>query len=359
MKVVLGIETSCDETAAAVVVDGREVRSSVVSSQIELHARYGGVVPEIAGRAHVSLITPVITEALELAGLRPRGVVRPGEHRSTAVEHSPNDAAGSNHAGSGIDLVAATIGPGLIGSLLVGVSAAKALALVWGVPFIGVNHLEAHLLSPFLENPDLELPLVTLLVSGGHTLIVHMESATAYTVLGSTIDDAAGEAFDKVARYLGLPYPGGPVIDALARTGDPQSIRFPRAMRNEAYDFSFSGLKTSVVNYVRKHPDVDSADVAASFQEAVVDVLVAKLGRAAVHLGAKGIAIGGGVAANSALRERVGALGRRLDVPTYLPDRAMCTDNAAMVAGAAWWRHPVDGDTGLDAPAWPSLRLRR
>ena len=329
---VLGIETSCDETAASVVLDGRNVRSSVVSSQIDLHARYGGVVPEIAGRAHVALITAVITEALE--------------------------AAGSDHMGSGIDLVAATIGPGLIGSLLVGVSAAKALALVWDVPFVGVNHLEAHLLSPFLEHPDLELPLVTLLVSGGHTLIVHMASTTDYTVLGSTIDDAAGEAYDKVARFLGLPYPGGPVIDRLAATGNPEHIRFPRAMRNEGFDFSFSGLKTSVVNHVRRHPDVDSADVAASFQEAVVDVLVEKLGRAARTVGARGVAIGGGVAANSALRARVVALGEQLGVPTFIPDRAMCTDNAAMVAAAAWWRYPVDGSLPLDTAARPNLRLR-
>ena len=332
MTTVLGIETSCDETAASVVVDGRTVLSSVVSSQIDLHARYGGVVPEIAGRAHVQLITPVITEALQQAGF--------------------------DHKGAGIDLVAATIGPGLIGSLLVGVSAAKALALVWDVPFVGVNHLEAHLLSPFLEHPDLDLPLVTLLVSGGHTLIVHMESATSYRVLGSTIDDAAGEAYDKVARFLGLPYPGGPVIDRLAGEGDVDAVRFPRAMRNEGYDFSFSGLKTSVVNHVRKHPDMSNADVAAAFQEAVVDVLVTKVGRAAREVGARGIAIGGGVAANSALRARIAELGQSLGIRTFIPERAMCTDNAAMVAGAAWWRHPVDGALSLSAGALPGLGLR-
>ena len=243
MTVILGIETSCDETAASVVVDGRDVRSSVVSSQIDLHIPYGGVVPEIAGRAHVQRLNPVVREALHQAGL--------------------------SEDGRGLDLVACTIGPGLIGALLVGVSAAKALASSWSVPFYGVNHLEAHLYSPFIDEPDLELPMVTLLVSGGHTLLVVLKSPTDYQVIGGTIDDAAGEAYDKVARFLGLGYPGGPAIDRLAPTGDPTAIAFPRAMKHEGYDFSFSGLKTSVVNYVRKHPDVSTADVAASFQAAV------------------------------------------------------------------------------------------
>ena len=332
MTRILGIETSCDETAAAIVVDGRTVESSVVSSQIDLHVPYGGVVPEIAGRAHVQRLNPVVREALREAGI--------------------------DHRGAGVDLVACTIGPGLIGALLVGVSGAKALAASWGVPFVGVNHLEAHLYSPFLAEPDLTLPLVTLLVSGGHTLLVLVESPTSYRVLGGTIDDAAGEAYDKVARFLGLGYPGGPAIDRLAPSGDPTAIAFPRPMRNDGYAFSFSGLKTSVVNYVRKNPTVRTEDVAASFQAAVVDVLVHKARAAADEFGAVGICLGGGVAANSALRAeiaRVCALdGRR----ALLPERAMCTDNAAMVAAAAWWRLPVDGPTPLDCGAYPGLRLR-
>src|ERR671910_1297408 len=250
---ILGIETWCDETAAAVVERAPRVRSWVVASQIDRHARFGGVVPEIASRAHVELITPVVAQALVEGGI----------------------------ADGEVDAVAATVGPGLIGSLLVGISAAKALALVWDVPFVGVNHLEGHLYASFLEEPDLEMPLVVLLVSGGHTLLVHMEDHGRYRLLGSTIDDAAGEAFDKVARFLGLGYPGGPVLDRIAGDGDPHAIAFPRAVADRAYDFSFSGLKTAVVNHVRKHPDVASADVAASFQEAVVDVLVAKARTAA------------------------------------------------------------------------------
>src|SRR5580765_4429582 len=245
---ILGIETSCDETAAAVVEKGTSVLSSVVSSQVDLHARFGGVVPEIASRAHLDLLMPVVAEALVEAGVD----------------------------GRELGAVAATIGPGLVGSLLVGVSAAKTMALVWGVPFVGVNHLEAHLYASFLEDPGLELPVVVLLVSGGHTMLVSMEDHGRYRMLGSTIDDAAGEAFDKVARYLGLGYPGGPAIDRISGEGDPNAIAFPRAMRDDGLDFSFSGLKTAVVNYVRKHPQAGTADVAASFQEAVVDILVLK-----------------------------------------------------------------------------------
>jgi N6-L-threonylcarbamoyladenine synthase len=326
---ILGIETSCDETAAAVVRDGTAVLSSVVSSQVDLHARFGGVVPEIASRAHVDLLTPVMAEAMLHAGLED----------------------------SDVDAVAATVGPGLIGSLLVGVSHAKALSLVWGVPFVGVNHLEAHMYASFLEEPDLELPLVVLLVSGGHTMLVAMDAPGRYRLLGETIDDAAGEAFDKVARFLGLGYPGGPAIDRISNDGDPQAIAFPRGLKDEGFDFSFSGLKTSVINHVRKNPDVATEDVAASFQEAVVDVLVAKTVAAAEHIGAKGICIGGGVAANSSLRERTLDACIAGGFRTFLPSRAMCTDNAAMVAAAAWWRLQQDGPTGLDAGADPNLRL--
>jgi N6-L-threonylcarbamoyladenine synthase len=327
--VILGIETSCDETAAAVLVGPHDVASSVVSTQIDLHARFGGVVPEIASRAHLETLGPVIEEALDTAGIGPERV----------------------------DAVAATIGPGLIGALLIGVSTAKALAVSWGVPFVGVNHMEAHLYAAFLEQPDLELPLVVLLVSGGHTMLVEMRAHGDYRVVGSTIDDAAGEAFDKVARFLGLGYPGGPAIDALARTGDPHAIAFPRAMMNAGLDMSFSGLKTAVLHHVRDHPEVSSADVAASFQAAVVDVLVAKTVTAARTLGAAAIALGGGVAANSLLRDRFVEAGADLGVSTFVPSRAMCTDNAAMIASAGWHRLVSDGPSSLDIGAFPGLRL--
>jgi len=326
---ILGIETSCDETAAAVVVDAREVLSSVVSSQVDLHARYGGVVPEIASRAHVELLTPVVAQALVEAGI--------------SDDH--------------VDAVGATVGPGLVGALLVGVSAAKALALVWDVPFVAVNHLEAHLYAAFLEEPEIELPLVVLLVSGGHTLLVLMEAPGRYRVLGGTIDDAAGEAFDKIARYLGLGYPGGPAIDRVAMEGDPTAIAFPRAMLDAGYDFSFSGLKTAVVNHVRRHPEVSTPDVAASFQEAVVDVLVTKARRAAREHDAAGLVLAGGVAANSRLRERVLDACVADGLAALLPSRSMCTDNAAMVAAAAWWRLRSDGPSPLDTGASPGLRL--
>ena len=332
MTTILGIETSCDETAAAVVRDGREVLSSVVSSQIDIHARFGGVVPEIASRAHVELLTPVIAEALVEAGV--------DEH--------------------GIDAVAVTVGPGLIGSLLVGVSAAKALALVWDVPLVGVNHLEAHFVAAFLEEPELEPPIVVLLVSGGHTMLVEVSEIGRYRVLGGTIDDAAGEAFDKVARYLGLGYPGGPAVDRESMTGDPTSIRFPRGLIDDddhRYDFSFSGVKTSVINHVRKHPDVATADVCASFQEAVVDVLVTKARRAAVEVGAKGLALAGGVAANSLLRERMLDACTEDGLQAFLPSRSMCTDNAAMIAATGFYRLRDDGPTPLDVAADPNLRI--
>ncbi len=326
---VLGIESSCDETAAAVVRDGTTVLSSVISSQVDRHARYGGVVPEIASRAHVEMLNPVLAEAMVQAGV------------------SADD----------IDAVACTSGPGLVGSLLVGVSAAKALALVWDVPFVAVNHLEAHLYAAMLEDPTFEFPVVVLLVSGGHTMIVHWEDHGRYKVLGGTIDDAAGEAYDKVARYLGLGYPGGPVIDRIAMDGDGTVITFPRALSDRPYDFSFSGLKTAVVNHARKNPDASTEDVAASFQEAVVDVLVTKTRRAAEDTGAKGIAIGGGVAANSRLREMILDVCEADGLAAYLPDRINCTDNAAMVAASGWWSLQRDGDSPLDTGADPNLGL--
>ena len=334
MSRVLAIETSCDETAAAVVEDGRHVLSSVVSSQVDLHARYGGVVPELAGRAHVELLTPVVAEALLEAGVENRADGRPA-----------------------LDAVAATIGPGLIGALLVGVSAAKAMALAWGLPFVGVNHLEGHLAAAFLEEPELEFPLVVLLVSGGHTMLVLMEGPGSYRLLGQTVDDAAGEAFDKVARFLGLGYPGGPVIDQVSIEGDPKAVEFPRAMIDEGHDFSFSGLKTAVITYVRKNPEAAVADVAASFQEAVVDVLVSKARRAALDLGVKGLCLAGGVAANSLLRERTLDVCIAEGLRPFIPSRSLCTDNAAMIGVAAAWRLAASGPSPLDLAADPNLRL--
>jgi N6-L-threonylcarbamoyladenine synthase len=327
---ILGIETSCDETAAACVRGGTDVMSSVVSSQIDLHARFGGVVPEIASRAHNELIIPVTARALVEAGIK----------------------------GEQVDAVAATTGPGLIGALLVGVSAAKALALTWDVPFVAVNHLEAHLYAALLEDPDLRFPLVVLLVSGGHTLLVSMEDHGRYRLLGQTLDDAAGEAFDKVARFLGLGYPGGPAIDREAMVGDPEAIRFPRSMMDNGLDFSFSGLKTSVVNHIRRNPDVSTPDVAASFQAAVVDVLVSKARRAAREVGATALALGGGVAANSLLREQFLGACASDGIQGFLPTRSMCTDNAAMIAAAGWYRLRADGPTPLDHGADPNERLR-
>ncbi|MGH9001241.1 MAG: tRNA (adenosine(37)-N6)-threonylcarbamoyltransferase complex transferase subunit TsaD [Acidimicrobiia bacterium] len=326
---ILGIETSCDETAVGIVADGAVVCSSVVASQVDLHARYGGVVPEIASRAHLELVNPVIAQALVEAGL---------------------------DIGD-LGAVAACAGPGLAGSLLVGVSAAKAIALSAAIPYVGVNHLEGHLYAAFLEEPDLDPPLAFLLVSGGHTMIVVMEGHGRYRTMGETVDDAAGEAFDKVARLLGLGYPGGPAIDRLAAQGDPQAVTFPRPMLDEGYDFSFSGLKTAVATYVRRHPDADVAEVAAGFQDAVVDVCIAKLLRAADDVGAKTVVVGGGVAANSRLRTRLLDAAEAAGCRASLPSPSLCTDNGAMIAAAAWWRLRSDGPTPLSGGAYPGLRL--
>ncbi len=325
---ILGIETSCDETAAAVVEDGRTVLSSVVSSQIDLHAHFGGVVPEIASRAHVELIPTVVADALGEAGVEP----------------------------ADLDAIAACHGPGLAGALLVGVSAAKALALVTGLPYVQVNHLEAHLYAAWLEEPDLQPPVAVLIASGGHTLLVVVRGHGDYRVVGQTVDDAAGEAFDKVARFLGLGYPGGPAIDRLARSGDARAVAFPRAMPDEA-DFSFAGLKTAVVTYVRRNPDTPVADVAASFQEAAVDQLTTKLLAVAADAGARTLVVGGGVAANSRLRERVTDAAAAADRRAILPPLDLCTDNAAMIAATAYHRLRADGPTPLDAGADPNLRL--
>ncbi len=325
---ILAIESSCDETAAAVVDDGHRVRSSIVSTQAELHAPFGGVVPEIASRAHLEHINLVIERAL-------------------ADAHCTLDD---------IDVFAATQGPGLSGALLVGVSAAKALALAVGRPYVAVHHHEAHVFAALLDTPDLEPPFVTLVVSGGHTMIVAVDALGSYRVLGRTVDDAAGEAFDKVARVLGLGYPGGPIIDRLAAEGDAARAPLPRPMLDDGYDFSFSGLKTAVVRFVGEHPDVAIADVAAGFQAAAVDVLVTKLVRAARAEGCPTVVIGGGVAANSGLRSAVVAAAADAGLRAVVPDRAWCTDNAAMVGAAAHHRYRTLGATPLSAgvdPGWP------
>ncbi len=327
--VILGIETSCDETAAAVVMGGNDVLSSVVATQIDLHARYGGVVPEIASRAHVEAMNVVIRQAVLQSGV--------------PIER--------------IDAVAATVGPGLIGALLVGVAAAKSVALVLDKPFIGVNHLEAHLYAALLDDLHVEFPMLVVLVSGGNTLFVEMLGHGDFSVIGQTIDDAAGEAFDKVARFLDLGHPGGPAIDRIALTGNANAIDFPRAMLHDGLDVSFSGLKTSVINYVRKNPTVSTADVAASFQYAVVDVLAAKARKAAQQIGAKTVALGGGVAANSLLRSTMTTVCAESGWRLVLPSMGMCTDNAAMIASAGWYRLVADGPSSMDMGAMPNLKL--
>ncbi len=326
---VLGIETSCDETAAAVVAGGTTVLSSVVSSQIDLHARFGGVVPELAGRAHLVTLGPVIDDALAQAGVR----------------------------GRDCSAIAVTNGPGLIGALLVGLGHAKALALAWDVPFVGINHLEGHLYACLLERPDLPLPAVVLLVSGGHTLLVQVRALGDYTILGGTIDDAAGEAYDKVARVLGLGYPGGPLIDKLAASGNPKKAPMPKAMRDDSFDFSFSGIKTAVARRVAADPSLEAADVAAGFQNAVVEILVAKAKRAVEVTGAAALCLAGGVAANSQLRAATAVAADELGVECLIPAFQYCTDNAAMIAAAGWWRLQSDGPTPLDGGAYPNLRL--
>jgi N6-L-threonylcarbamoyladenine synthase len=330
---VLGIETSCDETAVAVVED-RVALSNVISSQVDLHARFGGVVPELASRAHVEALNPLLEEALEQAGCR----------------------------FADIDAVAVTIGPGLVGALVVGLAGAKAIALATGAPLIGVNHLEGHIYANFLEHGAPEPPYVCLVVSGGHTMLVHMPREHHYEVLGQTVDDAAGEAFDKIARFMGLGFPGGPALDALARTGDPNAIRFPRAMLESGdYTFSLSGLKTSVLRYVKAEREagraVEPADLAASFQEAIVDVQVTKTIRAAREKGVGTVLLGGGVVANSRLRERIEREGAEAGLRVLFPSMPLCTDNAAMIACAGAARLERGERSSFEVGADPSLEL--
>lgn len=331
---VLGIETSCDETGVALVEDGRIVRANVLGDQQELHRRYGGVVPEVASRAHVDLLHPAVEEACADAG------VRLGD----------------------VDAVAVTVGPGLAGALLVGVAAAKAYAFALGVPLIGVNHLVAHVYANVLEYGELQLPAVVFVVSGGHTSVLVMDGDKSLRMLGQTIDDAAGEAYDKVARVLGLGYPGGPEIDRLAREGDPRAVAFPRPLLGDGtYDFSLSGVKTAVARHVRRLRDagapVPVADLAASFQEAVVDVQVRKLVTAARDEGLDTVLLAGGVAANSRLRAQLSEAAARRSIRVLAPAPALCTDNGAMVACAGFFALQRGEVTALDVGADPSLAL--
>ncbi|MCP5095322.1 MAG: tRNA (adenosine(37)-N6)-threonylcarbamoyltransferase complex transferase subunit TsaD [Chloroflexi bacterium] len=327
---ILAIETSCDETAAAVVENGTTILSNVISSQIDLHAKYGGVFPEVASRKHIETIHSVVDQALQDA-----------------------------HMGlDDVDCIAVTRGPGLVGSLLVGVNMAKGLALARNKPFLGINHIEGHIYSPWLTQAagSFEFPILTLVVSGGHTELYLMVDHGQYKHLGGTLDDAAGEAFDKVGRLIGLPFPGGPAIDEAAQSGNPNAFKFPRAVMNDGYNFSFSGLKTAVLRQT-KHYQPNSMpvnDLAASFQAAVVDVLVTKTKRAATAYGVTAVHLVGGVSANSALRK---AMKLEVDIPVWYPSPILCTDNAAMIGAAAHWHYINGRRDSLDLDVIPSLQL--
>ena len=329
----LGIETSCDETSVAVVADGRKILSNIISSQLDIHTKFGGVVPEVAARCHLETMLPVYRQALQEAGVDLKD----------------------------IDLIAVTYGPGLIGSLLVGLSFAKGLALAGKKNLVGVNHIEGHMYANILERPELEPPLLCLTVSGGHTDLVYLEDWSCYHVLGRTRDDAAGEAFDKIARVLGLGYPGGPAIDKIA-VGAMDDLQFmnSKAMAG-SYDFSFSGLKTAVINYLNRERQkgevIDISRVAASFQRAAVDQLVDKLFHAAVDYRAKAVLLSGGVSANSHLRNRCRQEAERLGMELYYPPLTLCTDNAAMIAAAGYYVYKLNGPGDLDITAQPGLEL--
>ncbi|HHU73588.1 MAG TPA: tRNA (adenosine(37)-N6)-threonylcarbamoyltransferase complex transferase subunit TsaD [Clostridiales bacterium] len=331
---VLAIETSCDETAAAVVRNGREVLSNIISSQIELHKVYGGVVPEIASRKHIEKINQVIDEALTTAGM------------------SMDE----------IDAIGVTYGPGLVGALLVGVAEAKAISFATKKPLIGVHHIEGHVSANYIENKELEPPFLCLIVSGGHSHLVLVNDYGQYQIIGRTRDDAAGEAFDKVARAIGLGYPGGPKIDKLSLEGNKEAIAFPRANIEDApYDFSFSGLKSAVLNYINscemKGIEINRADIAASFQEAVIDVLVTKTITAAKDYNMKRVAIAGGVAANNHLREAMIKACKKNDLAFYYPSPIFCTDNAAMIGTAAYYEFLKGTRSGYDLNAVPNLKI--
>ena len=331
---ILAIESSCDETAAAVVVNGRDMRSNVISSQIALHTLYGGVVPEIASRKHIEKINQVIAQALSDADMTLQDM----------------------------DAIGVTYGPGLVGALLVGVAEAKAISYAANIPLVGVHHIEGHISANYIENPDLKPPFLCLVVSGGHTHLVKVTDYGTYEILGRTRDDAAGEAFDKVARAIGLGYPGGPKIDKLAKEGNPHAIDFPRAhMEDAPYDFSFSGVKSAVLNHLNKcrmtgEPIVE-ADIAASFQQAVVDVLVDNAIRAAKDYHMDRLAIAGGVASNGALRAAMEAACEKEGIRFYRPSPIFCTDNAAMIGVAAYYEYQKGTRHGWDLNAVPNLKL--
>jgi N6-L-threonylcarbamoyladenine synthase len=345
---ILAIETSCDETSAAVVENGKKILSNVVASQVEIHKKYGGIVPEVASRKHIESIAAVVKQALDDAKVSLKK----------------------------IDAVASTYGPGLVGSLIVGLNYAKAIAYALNKPFIPVNHIEGHIYANFIKETrdersemrknkthlsspisNLSFPFICLVVSGGHTQLVLVRSHGKYQTLGRTRDDAAGEAFDKVARFLGIGYPGGPLIDKMAKQGDSEAIDFPRAMINEGYDFSFSGIKTSVVNYVRKFGVTDLADLVASFQQAVVDILVEKTIRAAKNRKVKWIALAGGVSANSRLRAQLSARAEKEGLKISIPPLYLCTDNAAMIGSAAYYLNKKGKKSNLDIGAVSTLRI--
>lgn len=335
---VLGIESSCDETSAAVVSDGARILSNIVASQIALHRPYGGVVPELASRHHLELINTVVADALREAGV--------------TLDQ--------------IEGVAATCGPGLASSLLIGLTFGKSLALARNLPFIGINHMEAHLISPWLSAGRAFEPNVSLIVSGGHTMLVHVRAIGDHTVLGQTTDDAAGEAFDKVSKLLGLGYPGGPEVEKAARNGNPAAIPFPRGKLNDPdFDFSFSGIKTAVLYWLRKHPESEIqnpqskivSDLCASFQQAVVDVLVGKAIAAALATRVRFVTVSGGVACNGALRDHLATACRRNNLELLMADRKLCTDNAGMIAGLGWHKLHAGLRSALDLDAQPNLNL--
>jgi len=333
LTLVLGLETSCDETSAAVVADGRTILSNVISSQIDLHQKFGGVVPEIASRKHIENVIPVVHQALAEAG-----------------------AGLKDFAAIGV-----TYGPGLVGALLVGVAAAKGLAFAAEKKLVAVNHLEGHIFANFLAHQELEPPFVALVVSGGHTSLVHLKGYNEFVLLGETRDDAAGEAFDKIARVMGLPYPGGPYIDRLAATGNASAIHFPRALSGDNYEFSFSGLKSAVLNHLntsqQRGDQASNADVAASFQAAVIDVLAAKTIHAAKRCGVDKVVVAGGVAANSRLRAQLAETCASHGLALFYPPSLLCTDNAAMIACRAYYQYSIGGFASLRLNAVPSLKL--
>ena len=331
--ITLSIESSCDETAVAVLKNGREVLANIVSTQIELHKKFGGVVPEVASRKHIENIDAVYQEALDTAGIKAEDIAH----------------------------IAVTYGPGLVGALLVGLSYAKALAFTLGVPLVGVNHMQGHINANYIQHKDLKPPFITLVVSGGHTHLVEVKDYQNYEILGRTRDDASGEAFDKISRAMGLGYPGGPIIDKLAKQGNKHAIEFPRAYLDDSYDFSFSGLKSAVLNYLNaqkmKKQEIVVEDVAASFQEAVVEVLSTKAVNAAEEKGYKTIALSGGVAANSALREKITQMANEKGIEIKFPGLDLCTDNAAMI-GCAGYHNFINGkidDMSLNAV--PNLKI--